>query len=321
MGEGKLAEFPARTILEVLFTKDPSALLSVTTRAARYDVVVGRSGIRYASRGQLGGDAAVFLLLMETEGTFNLGPVTSDVLSNCVFQTLTEVDARFAEWKKRLAGIDFRFLDPGRLYWWRSKLSKDVQQLAAPEYEVAQLTRDRAQTIDSLASVLGQDVIEVARVLTRMAHLESFEIVPFVRPPRQRAYRCVVASRDALLANAFWQRVCGGELPLQWDSHELLYRRTVSHSSYELATVFVMQVLDDTMKDMVRLADILVFLLSDLPSDEEAYLADLRALNPGMSVFFWGPRRRKWARRIQQSVHFTTPLEREAVLQSLDVFL
>ena len=171
MGEGKLAEFPARTILEVLFTNDPSALLSVTTAAARYDIVVGRSGIRYASRGQLGGDTAVFLLLMETEGTFSLGPVTSDNLSNCVFQTLTDVDARFAEWKKRLAGIDFRFLDPGRLYWWRSKLSKDVQQLAAPEYEVAQLTRDRAQTIDSLAAVLGQDVIEVAKVLTRMTHL------------------------------------------------------------------------------------------------------------------------------------------------------
>ncbi len=229
MGEGKLAEFPARTILEVLFTKEPSALLSVTTRAARYDVVVGRSGIRYASRGQLGGETALFLLLMEIEGTFTLGPVTSDCTSNCVFQTLSEVDARFAEWKKRLTGTDLRFLDPGHLYWWRSKLSKDVQQLAAPEYEIAQLTRDRAQTIDSLASVLGQDVLEVARVLTRMTHQESFEIVPFVRPPRQATYRCIVASRDALLANAFWQRVCGGEMPLQWDSHELLYRRTLSH--------------------------------------------------------------------------------------------
>ncbi|HWQ21635.1 MAG TPA: hypothetical protein VN478_02785 [Clostridia bacterium] len=321
MGEGKLAEFPARTILEVLFTKDPSALLSVTTPAARYDLVVGRSGIRYATRGQLSGDTAVFLLLMETEGTFNLGPVTSDRVSNCVFETLADVDSRYANWRKRLTGTDLRFLDPGRLYWWRSKLSKDVQQLPAPEFEVAQLTRDRAQTIDSLASVLGQDVIEVSRVLTRMTHLESFEIVPFIRPPRQVAYRCVVASRDALLANAFWQNVCGGEMPLQWDSHELLYRRTISHASYELATVFVMQVLDDTMKDMVRLADILIFLLSDLPSDEERYLADLRTLNPGMSVFFWGSRRRKWARHIQQSVHFTTPLERDAVLQSLDAFL
>ena len=69
MGEGELAEFSARTILEVLFTKDPSALLSVTTRAARYDVVVGRSGIRYASRGQLTGETALFLMLMETEGS------------------------------------------------------------------------------------------------------------------------------------------------------------------------------------------------------------------------------------------------------------
>jgi hypothetical protein len=321
MGEGKLAEFPARTILEVLFTKDPSALLSVTTRATRYDVVVGRTGIRYASRGQLGGETALFLLLMEVEGTFALGPVTSDYTSNCVFQSLSDVDARFAEWKKRLTGTDLRFLDPGHLYWWRSKLSKDVQQLTAPEYEVAQLTRDRAQTIDSLASVLGQDVLAVSRVLTRMTHQESFEIVPFVRSPRQSTYRCIVASRDALLANAFWQNVCGGELPLQWDSRELLYRRTVSHPAYDLATVFIMQVLDDTMKDMVRLADVLVFLLSDLPSDEERYLADLRALNPGMSVFFWGSRRRRWARHVPQSVHFTTPLERESVLQSLDAFL
>jgi hypothetical protein len=321
MGEGKLAEFPARTILEVLFTKDPSALLSVATRATRYDVVVGRTGVRYASRGQLGGETALFLLLMEVEGTFALGPVTSDYTSNCVFQSLSDVDARFVEWKKRLTGTDLRFLDPGHLYWWRSKLSKDVQQLTAPEYEVAQLTRDRAQTIDSLASVLGQDVLAVSRVLTRMTHQESFEIVPFVRPPRQSTYRCIVASRDALLANAFWQNVCGGELPLQWDSRELLYRRTVSHPAYDLATVFVMQVLDDTMKDMVRLADVLVFLLSDLPSDEERYLADLRALNPGMSVFFWGSRRRRWARHVPQSVHFTTPLERESVMQSLDAFL
>ncbi len=82
-----------------------------------------------------------------------------------------------------------------------------------------------------------------------------------------------------------------------------------------------MQVLDDTMKDMVRLADVLIFLLSDLPSDEERYLADLRAMNPDMSVFFWGSRRRRWARHVQQSVHFTTPLDREAVLQSLDAFL
>jgi hypothetical protein len=321
MGEGKLAEFPARTILEVLFTKDPSALLSVTTRATRYDIVVGRTGIGYASRGQLGGETALFLLLMETEGTFALGPVTSDYASNCAFASLSDVDARFAEWKKRLTGTDLRFLDPGHLYWWRSKLSKDVQQLAAPEYEIAQLTRDRAQTIDSLASVLGQDVLAVSRVLTRMTHQESFEILPFVRLPRQTTYRCVVASRDALLANAFWQNVCGGEMPLQWDSRELLYRRTVSHPAYDLATVFVMQVLDDTMKDMVRLADVLIFLLSDLPSDEERYLADLRALNPGMSVFFWGSRRRRWARHVQQSVHFTTPLERESVLQSLDAFL
>jgi hypothetical protein len=321
MGEGKLAEFPARTILEVLFTKDPSTLLSVTTRAARYDVVVGRSGIRYASRGQLGGETALFLLLMETEGTFALGPVTSDYVSNCVFESLSDVDARFAEWRKRLTGTDLRFLDPGSLYWWRSKLSKDVQQLAAPEYEIAQLTRDRAQTIDSLASVLGQDVLEVSKVLTRMTRQESFEIVPFLRSPRQTTYRCVVASRDALVANAFWQKVCGGEMPLQWDSRELLYRRTIACSSYDLATVFVMQVLDDTMKDMIRLADVLFFLLSDLPSDEEKYLAELRDLNPTMSVFFWGSRRRRWVRRVPQSVHFRGPLEREAVLQSLDAFL
>lgn len=321
MGEGKLAEFPARTILEVLFTKEPSALLSVTTRAARYDVVVGRTGIRYASRGQLSGETALFLLLMEVEGTFALGPVTSDVISNCVFQTLSEVDTRFAAWRKRLTGTDLRFLDPGHLFWWRSKLSKDVQQLAAPEYEIAQLTRDRAQTIDSLASVLGQDVLEVSRVLTRMTHQESFEIVPFVRSPRQGTYRCVVASRDALLANAFWQEVCGGEMPLQWDSRELLYRRTLCHPAYDLATVFIMQVLDDTMKDMIRLADVLIFLLSDLPSDEEKYLAELRDLNPTMSVFFWGSRRRRWVRHVPQSVHFTTPLEREVVLQSLDAFL
>ncbi|HEY5000892.1 MAG TPA: hypothetical protein VII15_03555, partial [Candidatus Cryosericum sp.] len=201
MGEGKLAEFPARTILEVLFTKDPSALLSVTTRSVRYDVVCGRTGIRYASRGQLGGESALFLLLMETEGSFVLGPVTSDYVSNCVFQTLSDVDVGFAEWRKRLTDTDLRFLDSGRLYWWRSKLSKDVQQLAAPEYEVAQLTRDRAQTIDSLASVLGQDVFDVARTLSRMSRQDSFEVVPFVRPPRQGTYRCVVASRDALLAN------------------------------------------------------------------------------------------------------------------------
>src|SRR5450756_88634 len=321
MGEGKLGEFPARTILEVLFTKDPSALLSVTTRAARYDVVVGRSGIRYASRGQLGGETALFLLLMETEGTFALGPVTSDDVSNCVFESLSDVDARFAEWKKRLTGTDFRFLDPGRLYWWRSKLSKDVQQLAAPEYEIAQLTRDRAQTIDSLASVLGQDVFDVARTLSRMARQDPFEVVPFVRPPRQGTYRCVVASRDALPANAFWQNVCGGEITMQKHNRELLYRRTVSHPAFDLSMVFIMQALDVTMKDMVRLADVLIFLLSDLPSDAESYLADLRALNPGMSVFFWGSRRRKWANQVQQAVHFTTPLERESVLQSLDAFL
>jgi len=321
MSEGKLAEFPARTIVELLFTKDPSALLSVTTRAARYDVVVGRSGIHYASRGQLGGETALFLMLTETEGTFVLGPVASDYVSNCVFQSLSDVDARFAEWKKRLSGTDLRFLDPGLLYWWRSKLRKDVQQLAVPEYEIAQLTRDRAQTIDSLASVLGQDVLEVSRVLTRMTRQEPFEIVPFVRSPRQTTYRCVVASRDALMANAFWQNVCGGEMPLRWDSRELLYWRTVSHPAFDLSMVFIMQTLDDTMKDMVRLADILIFLLSDLPSDEESYLADLRALNPGMSVFFWGSRRRKWANQVQQSVHFTTPVERESVLQSLDAFL
>jgi hypothetical protein len=321
MGEGKLAEFAARTILEVAFTKDPSALLSVTTRAARYDVVAGRSGIRYASRGQLGGQTALFLMLMETEGAFTLGPVTSDYASNCVFESLSDVDAGFAEWKNRLTDTDLGFLDPGRLYWWRSKLSKDVQQLAAPEYEIAQLTRDRAQTIDSLASVLGQDVLEVSRTLSRMTRQEPFEIVPFVRPPRQGTYRCVVTSRDALQANAFWQNVCGGEMPVQWDSRELLYRRTISQSSYDLATVFVMQVLDDTMKDVVRRADVLFFLLSDLPSDEERYLADLRALNPSMSVFFWGSRRRRWVHHVQQSVHFTTPLERESVLQSLDVFL
>jgi len=321
MSEGKLAEFPARTIVELLFTKDPSALLSVTTRAARYDVVVGRSGIHYASRGQLGGETALFLMLMETEGTFVLGPVASDYVSNCVFQSLSDVDARFAEWKKRLSGTDLRFLDPGLLYWWRSKLRKDVQQLAVPEYEIAQLTRDRAQTIDSLASVLGQDVLEVSRVLTRMTRQEPFEIVPFVRSPRQTTYRCVVASRDALMANAFWQNVCGGEMPLRWDSRELLYWRTVSHPAFDLSMVFIMQTLDDTMKDMVRLADVLIFLLSDLPSDEESYLADLRALNPDMSVFFWGSRRRKWANQVQQSVHFTAPLERESVLQSLDAFL
>jgi hypothetical protein len=321
MGEGKLAEFPARTILEVLFTKDPSALLSVTTRATRYDVVVGRTGIRYASRGQLSGETVLFLLLMETEGTFALGPVTLDYVSNCVFQSLSDLDARFASWKKRVSGVELRFLDPGRLYWWRSRLSKDVQQLPSREFEIAQLTRDRAQTIDALASVLGQDVLDVARTLSRMTRQDAFEAVPFVRPPRQGTYRCVVASRDALLANAFWQKVCGGEMPLQWDSRELLYRRTVSHPAYDLSTVFIMQMLDDTMKDMVRLADVLFFLLSGLPSDEEKYLGELRDLNPTMSVFFWGSRRRRWVRRVLQSVHFTTPLERESVLQSLDVFL
>jgi hypothetical protein len=110
-------------------------------------------------------------------------------------------------------------------------------------------------------------------------------------------------------------------MPLQWDSRELLYRRTVSHPAYDLSMVFVMQVLDDTMKDVVRRADVLIFLLSDVPSDEEQYLAELRELNPGMSVFFWGSRRRRWVRRVPQSVHFTTQLEREAVLQSLDTFL
>jgi|SRR5664280_971354 len=321
MGEGKLAEFPARTILEVLFTKEPSALLSVTTQVARYEVVVGRSGIRYASRGQLAGEAALFLMLMETEGTFALGPVTSDYVSNCAFQSLSDVDAGFAEWKKRLTDTDLQFLDPGRLYWWHSNLTKDVQQLPAPEYDIAQLTRDRAQTIDSLASVLGLDVLEVASALRRMMRQEPFEIVPFVRPPRQRTYSCIVTSRDALQANAFWQSVCGGEMPLQWDSRELLYRRTIFRSSYDLATVFVMQVLDDAMKDMIRVADVLLFLLSDLPSDEEQYVAELRALNPTMSVFFWGSRRRRWVRSVPQSVHFTTPLGRESVLQSLDAFL
>jgi hypothetical protein len=321
MGEGKLAEFPARTVLEVLFTKDPSALLSVMTPAARYEVVVGRGGIRYASRGQLGGEAALFLMFMETEGTFTLGPVVTDYASNCNFDSLTDVDARFAEWKKRLTGIDLKLLDPEYLYWWRSRLSKDVQQLPAPEYEIAQLTRDRAQTIDSLASVLGQDVLEVSRILTRMTRQEPFEVVPFVRPPHQATYRCVVASRDALEANTFWQHVCGGEMSLQWDSRELLYRRTISHPAYDLSAVFVMQVLDDTMKDVVRLADVLIFLLSDLPLDEEQYLNDLRELNAGMSVFFWGSKRRRWVRHVPQSVHFTTPLEREAVLQSLDAFL
>lgn len=321
MGEGELAEFPARTILEVLFTKDPSVLLSVTTKAARYNVVVGRSGISHASRGQLRGDTALFLLLTETKGTFAMGPVTSGQTPNCSFVTLADVDTRFAAWRKHLSDTDLRLLDPGNLYWWRSRLSKDVQQLPADQYEIAQLTRDRAQTIDSLASVLGEDVLKVARELTHMMRLEPFEVVPFVRPPRQPTYRCVVASRDPIVENAFWQHVCGGEMPLQWDSRELLYRRTVSHGAYDLSMVFIMQVLDDTMKDMVRLADVLIFLLSDLPSDEEEYLADLRALNPEMSVFFWGSRRRRWARHVEQSVHFTTPLEREDVLQCLDTFL
>ena len=321
MGEGKLAEFPARTILEVLFTKDPSVLLSVTTRAARYNVVVGRTGIVHASRGQLRGETALYLLLMETEGTFSLGPVTSDEKPNCAFGTLADVDARFAAWRKRVSDTDLRLLDSGNLYWWRSRLSKDVQQLPAIQYEIAQLTRDRAQTIDSLASVLGRDVLDVARELTRMMRQEPFEIVPFVRPPRQALYRGIVASRDPIMANTFWQHVCGGEMPLQWDSRELLYRRTISHPAYDVSMIFVMQVLDDTMKDMVRLADILIFLVSDLPSDEEEYLAELRTLNPEMSVFFWGSRRRRWAHHINQSVHFTTALDRDAVLQCLDAFL
>jgi hypothetical protein len=75
------------------------------------------------------------------------------------------------------------------------------------------------------------------------------------------------------------------------------------------------------MKDIVRLADVLIFLLSDLPLDEEHYLNELRDLNPAMSVFFWGSKRRRWVRRVPQSVQFMTPLEREAVLQSLDAFL
>ncbi len=167
MGEGKLAEFPAHAVLEVLFTKEPGALLSVTTPAAHYDVVVGREGIRYARRGQLAGESALFLMLLETEGTFTLGPVVTAYESNCRFDSLADVDARLATWKKRLSGVDPAFLDPGRLYWWRSRLSKDVQQLPAAEYEIAQLTRDRAQTIDALAGVLGQDVLEVSRTLTR----------------------------------------------------------------------------------------------------------------------------------------------------------
>lgn len=321
MGEGKLAEFPARTMLEVLFTKEPGVLLSVTTKAARYKVVVGRMGISHASRGQLHGEAALFLLLMETEGTFEMAAVSSDEAPNCLFETLADVDARFAAWRKHVSDMDLRLLDSGNLYWWRSRLSKDVQQLPAVQYEIAQLTRDRAQTIDSLASVLEKDVLEIARELTLMMHQEPFEVVPFVRPPRQATYRCVVASRDPIMANTFWQHVCGGEMPLQWDSRELLYRRTVSHPGYDLSMVFIMQVLDDTMRDMVRLADVLIFLLSDLPSDEEKYLADLRVLNPQMSVFFWGSPRRRWVRHVEQSVHFTTPLEREDVLQCLDAFL
>ena len=321
MGEGKLAEFPARTVLEALFTREPAALLSVDTGAAHYEVVVGRGGVRHASRGQLSGPVALFLLLMETDGTFTLGPVVGQVPADCVFATVTDVDSAFAAWKQQVRDVDLRFLDPGVLYWWRSRLSKDVQQLPPQEYEVALLTRDRAQTVDSLASVLGMDVIDVARLLQRMMRREPFEAIPFVRMPRPLTYRCVAASRDAVAANRFWQDVCGGEMPLQWDSRELLYRRVVSRPAYDLSVSFVMQVLDDTMKDMVGLADILFFLVSDLPSDEEEYVAQLRALNPGMSTFFLGSMRRQWTRQLPQSVWLGTRLEREAVLGALDAFL
>ena len=321
MGEGKLAEFPARTVLEALFSREPAALLSVDTGAAHYEVVVGQGGIRHAGRGQLAGPVALFLLLLESEGTFTLGPVVSQVPADCVFTSIAEVDRAFAAWKQQVRDVDLRFLDPGVLYWWRSRLSKDVQQLPAQEYEVALLTRDRAQTVDALASVLGMDVVDVARLLQRMRGREPFEAIPFVRMPRPLTYRCVAASRDAVAANRFWQEVCGGEMPLQWDSRELLYRRVVSRPGYDLSVSFVMQVLDDTMKDMVERADILFFLVSDLPSDEEEYVAQLRALNPGVSTFFLGPMRRQWTRQVPQSVWLGTRLEREAVLAALDAFL
>jgi hypothetical protein len=321
MGEGKLAEFPARTILEVLFTKDPGALLTVSTRAVRYDVVAGRGGIRFASRGAVGGETALFLLLMEREGSFTLGPVAKDYPSNCTFATLADLDQRFAAWQERLKGVDQAFLDPGKLYWWHSRLSKDVQQLSGPEYEVAQLTRDRALSVDVIASTLGKDIIDIAHVLARMARLEPFEAVPFIRKPRLRTFHAVVASRDPLKASTLWKSVCTVDIPLQWDTRSLLYRQTISHPAYDVELVFLTQAADETMRDIVRAADIMLFLLSDLPGDEEQYLKSLLAINPDVQVFFWGTKRRRWLKHIPESVYLASELEKDAILQGLDVFL
>jgi hypothetical protein len=321
MGEGKLAEFPARTILEVLFTKEPAALLTVATRAARYDVIAGRGGIRFASRGTLGGETAMFLLLMEHEGSFTLGPVAHDYASNCTFVTLADLDHRFAAWQERLKGVDQALLDPGNLYWWRSRLSKDVQQLSGPEYEVAQLTRDRALSIDVIASTLGKEIIDIARVLAHMARLEPFEAVPYTRRPRLRTFHGVVASRDPLNAATLWKSVCTAEIPLQWDTRSLLYRQTLSHPAYDVELVFLTQATDDTMRDIVRAADIMLFLLSDFPCDEERYLNSLRALNAEVKVFFWGTKRRRWLRHVPESVYLSGALAKDAILQGLDVFL
>jgi hypothetical protein len=321
MGEGKLAEFPARMILEVLFTKDPGALLTVSTRAARYDVVVGRGGIRFASRGTLGGDTAMFLLLMEREGSFTLGPVAKDYSANCAFVTLADLDRRFAAWQECLEGVDPAFLDPGRLYWWRSRLRKDVQQLVGLEYEIAQLTRDRALSADVISSTLGKDVLDIARVLEHMTRLDPFDAVQFMRRPRLRTFHGIVASRDPLKSSALWKTVCTGAIPLQWDTRSLLYRQTLSHPAYSVELVFLTQAVDETMSDIVRAADIMLFLLSDLPSDDERYVKDLRALNPDMQVFFWGTKRRRWLRRVPESAYFSGALEKDAVLQDLDVFL
>jgi len=321
VSEGKLSEFSARTILDVICARENTVLLSAKTGTASYNVVAGNGGVRFADRGELKGEAALFLLLMETEGTFALNPVPAGLGPNCMFASLHDVDERFAAWRKRLDGGSRRFLDPGLLYWWRSRLSKDVAQLPRAEYDITQLIRDRALNIDVLTSVLGADILDVCRILKSMAQYPSFEEVLFVRPQRRSPYHCIVASRDAVLSNVFWQHVCGGETPLLWDSRTLLYARSVAHPVYDLDLVVLTQVLDEAMKELIERADMMIFLLGGLPLDEEKYVQELRELNPAMTVFFWGTQRRSWTRHVPQSVFFQTPLERDAVLQALDVFL
>ncbi len=321
MSEGSLSAFSARTILEVICAREEEVLLSVTTGAARYDIVAGHGMIRHASRGALEGETALFLLLREREGTFTLHRFPEGNGTNCSFAGMQDVDARFAAWQQRLDPSLERFLDPGVLYWWRSRLSKDTAQLPPAEYDVVQLIRDRALTVDVLTTTLRHELLEQCALLQSMTQYDPFAMVPFVRPQRKGTYRCVVASRDSVLSNAFWQKVCGGDVPLAWNDRTSLYLRSLVHPGYTLDVLFLTQVLDEPMRRVAERADVLIFLPGRVVSDEETYLQELRTLAPEAVTFIWAPRPVRWSQRIPQSVWVNTPFTREAVLQALDAFL